>query len=131
MPPSRASAIAILLSVTVSMAALNSGIFIAISFVSRVRISTFLGRIDDFCGTRSTSSNVSATSNGGRFFNVIPILQILLRYQQFYHFESIQQLLPYLHAMDDPLLKGGCSVSTGLKHFWNPPPAEAPYEILP
>jgi hypothetical protein len=61
MPPSRAIAIAISDSVTVSIAAEIKGTLSFISLVKRVVISTSLGRTDDFPGTRRISSNVNPT----------------------------------------------------------------------
>ena len=57
-PPSLASAMARLASVTVSMAAESMGILIVISFVSRVVISTSRGNTWLYAGISSTSSNV-------------------------------------------------------------------------
>src|SRR5512143_2919639 len=57
-PPSRASAIAKVASVTVSMAAETSGIFSAMLRESREATFTSRGRTSDFRGTRRTSSNV-------------------------------------------------------------------------
>ena len=57
-PPSLASAIAILLSVTVSIAAEITGIFNGIFLEKLVLISTSLGKTSEYFGTRSTSSNV-------------------------------------------------------------------------
>src|ERR1700730_6293048 len=59
MPPCRAMAIASRESVTVSMAAATTGIFSAILRETQVRVSTCAGRIEDFPGRSSTSSNVS------------------------------------------------------------------------
>src|SRR5574337_1216925 len=58
-PPSRAIAIASRESVTVSMAALTSGILIRILRDTKVPVSTSLGTIWDLAGTRTTSSYVS------------------------------------------------------------------------
>jgi hypothetical protein len=52
---------AVLDSVTVSMAALTIGMFRAMFLVSRVDVSTSLGRTDDSAGTSSRSSNVRAS----------------------------------------------------------------------
>src|SRR5688572_24838058 len=60
MPPCCAMAIAISDSVTVSMAALSSGTFSLMFFVSRVDTSTCAGRTVEWRGTRRMSSNVSA-----------------------------------------------------------------------
>jgi hypothetical protein len=60
-PPSRAIAIAISDSVTVSIAALTSGMFNRMFLLKRVRTSVSRGRTDDLAGTRRTSSNVSAS----------------------------------------------------------------------
>ena len=67
-PPSRAIDIARSDSVTVSMAALSRGIFIFIFFVRLVDMSASIGRISDFAGIRSTSSNVKPT---GIFCSII------------------------------------------------------------
>ena len=61
-PPSRAIAMAKLASVTVSMAALTSGMFRRIFFVSHVDVSTSPGITCDYRGTRETSSNVKCVS---------------------------------------------------------------------
>ena len=58
MPPSRASAIAVRASVTVSMAAETSGISSAIVRVNRVAVATSFGSTEDSAGTRRTSSKV-------------------------------------------------------------------------
>ncbi len=58
MPPSRASAIAIRASVTVSIAAERSGISSAIARVSRVAVETSLGSTAESAGTSRTSSKV-------------------------------------------------------------------------
>src|SRR5690606_27433403 len=60
-PPSRAKAMARLPSVTVSMAALTSGILSRIFFVSHVDVSTSPGITFDKRGTRETSSKVMAS----------------------------------------------------------------------
>ena len=57
-PPSRAIAIAILYSVTVSIAAEITGIDNLILSVKLTFKSTFLGNISLLAGTNSTSSNV-------------------------------------------------------------------------
>ena len=57
-PPSRASAIAIRASVTVSIAAERIGISSAIVRVSRVAVRTSFGSTADSAGTSSTSSKV-------------------------------------------------------------------------
>ena len=74
-PPVLASAIAISLSVTVSIAALSIGIFSSILLVKRVFRFTSLGNTFDFCGTNSTSSKVNACLNGGRLLTITPILR--------------------------------------------------------
>ena len=61
-PPSRASAIAMRASVTVSIAAETIGTSSAIVRVSRVAVETSFGRTDDSAGTRRTSSKVSPSS---------------------------------------------------------------------
>src|SRR4051794_7584427 len=58
-PPSRAKAIAIRASVTVSIAAETTGTSSTIVRVSRVAVETSFGRTDDSAGTRRTSSKVS------------------------------------------------------------------------
>ncbi len=58
MPPSRAMAMAMRYSVTVSIAALMTGMFRRIFFVSIVVRSTSAGRISLSAGTSSTSSKV-------------------------------------------------------------------------
>jgi hypothetical protein len=60
-PPSRAMAMAVLASVTVSMAALTSGMFNLIFLVSNVPISAIAGVMADLAGSSSTSSNVRAS----------------------------------------------------------------------
>jgi hypothetical protein len=60
MPPCRAIAIAILASVTVSIALDTSGIDSRTPLVSLVEVSTSLGITSDSAGSRRTSSNVSA-----------------------------------------------------------------------
>ena len=60
-PPCWASAMAIRESVTVSIAALRSGMFRGIFRVSRVEMSTSEGMTSLLSGCRSTSSNVSAS----------------------------------------------------------------------
>ncbi len=62
MPPSRAMAMAMRASVTVSMPALTRGMFRRMSLVKTVDTSTSLGRTSDLPGTSKTSSNVSPTS---------------------------------------------------------------------
>src|SRR5581483_10965078 len=64
MPPCWASAIASRDSVTVSMAALTTGIFSAILRVRQVRISASAGSTLLRAGSRSTSSNVKASGRG-------------------------------------------------------------------
>ena len=59
MPPSWAMAMAVRASVTVSMAALRSGMLSWMCSVNRVETSVSRGRIDDSAGTSSTSSKVS------------------------------------------------------------------------
>jgi hypothetical protein len=59
-PPWRAIAMAISASVTVSIAADTSGIFSVSRRVSLVDTSTLRGCTDEWLGTSSTSSNVSA-----------------------------------------------------------------------
>src|SRR5437588_9386744 len=61
MPPSRAIAIAISDSVTVSIAAATSGMWSERRRVKRERVSTLRGCTLECRGTSSTSSNVSAT----------------------------------------------------------------------
>src|SRR6266566_1339460 len=81
-PPCWAMAIARLDSVTVSIAALTSGTFNRTLRVRRVETSTCVGSTVECCGTRSTSSNVSAVASSvpvGRrvrepVFNSIEIL---------------------------------------------------------
>ena len=63
MPPACAMAIAILASVTVSMAEATTGIFSVIPRVMRVRISTSDGSTSDSPGLSSTSSKVKASGN--------------------------------------------------------------------
>ena len=72
-PPSRAIAIASLYSVTVSMAADTIGTFIDNSLVSWDRIETSRGRTSEYAGTKSTSSNVSASVMGGSILFSISI----------------------------------------------------------
>ena len=62
MPPSLAMAMAILLSVTVSMAADTNGIFKVISLVSLVAVFTSRGRTSECLGMTRTSSNVSPSN---------------------------------------------------------------------
>src|SRR5512137_2744374 len=57
-PPSCAMLIAVLASVTVSIAALSSGIFNRIVRVSCVLMSTSFGNTAEYEGTSNTSSNV-------------------------------------------------------------------------
>ena len=73
MPPCLANAIAISDSVTVSIAALITGIFKVIFFVRLVEQSTSLGRTDDLLGTNKTSSNVN-------FFSTLFDINISGRY---------------------------------------------------
>ena len=61
MPPACAMAIAMRLSVTVSIAELSSGMFSAIDLVTRVRVSAVDGNTLDAAGTSSTSSKVRAS----------------------------------------------------------------------
>src|ERR1700691_4146440 len=63
MPPACASAIASLLSVTVSMAAEMRGMPSEIVRVRRAEMSTSAGSTEDAAGTSSTSSNVNASLN--------------------------------------------------------------------
>ncbi len=72
MPPSRAIAIASLLSVTVSIAALINGIFKSIPLQSVVRKSTVAGKTAEAAGISSTSSNVKAS------FTILFISNLLL-----------------------------------------------------
>ena len=58
MPPCRAMAMAILASVTVSIAADSSGVFNVMAFVSRLLVSTSEGMTSVACGTSRTSSYV-------------------------------------------------------------------------
>jgi len=60
-PPCRAMPMASRDSVTVSIAAETTGIFSAILRVRQVRVSASVGKIADFPGSSSTSSNVSAS----------------------------------------------------------------------
>ena len=60
MPPCLARAIAILVSVTVSMAAETRGVCSSIDRENRVFVSTLLGRVEECEGINKTSSNVSA-----------------------------------------------------------------------
>ena len=73
MPPCLANAIAISDSVTVSIAALITGIFKIIFFVRLVEQSTSLGRTDDLLGTNKTSSKVN-------FFSTLFDINISGRY---------------------------------------------------
>ena len=73
MPPCLANAIAISDSVTVSIAALITGIFKVIFFVRLVEQSTSFGRTDDLLGTNKTSSNVN-------FFSTLFDINISGRY---------------------------------------------------
>src|SRR5690348_350015 len=80
-PPSRAIAIASRDSVTVSMAALTSGILIRILRETKVPVSTSLGTICDLAGTRTTSSYVrpsrGSLSSIGPSSNVLRPLRFL------------------------------------------------------
>ena len=58
-PPSRAIAIAIGASVTVSIAAVTNGIFSSMFLENFVLSETSRGRTSEYAGTSSTSSNVS------------------------------------------------------------------------
>ena len=60
-PPDFAIAIAILDSVTVSMAEDNRGIFNLRFLLNSVFVIVSWGRIDEYCGTSVTSSNVNDT----------------------------------------------------------------------
>jgi hypothetical protein len=60
-------------SVTVSMAALMSGIFKRISWVRYVETSTSLGITEDFCGRIRTSSKVRHSANSAIPFLLIPV----------------------------------------------------------
>jgi hypothetical protein len=60
-PPSRAMVMAVLASVTESIAAERNGMFSSISRVSCVLVSTSLGRTSLYPGARRTSSKVSAS----------------------------------------------------------------------
>src|SRR5688572_419205 len=62
MPPERAIAMPISLSVTVSIAAEMRGTFSEMPRVNRELVSTSLGCVTEWRGTRRTSSNVSAAS---------------------------------------------------------------------
>ena len=64
MPPCCASAMARRDSVTVSMAALTMGMFRLMLRVTRVRVSTCVGRTADLPGTSSTSSKVRPSGIG-------------------------------------------------------------------
>src|SRR6185437_2470840 len=81
-PPSRAIAIASRDSVTVSIAALTSGILIRILRETKVSVSTSLGTICDLAGTRTTSSYVSP--NRGSLSSIAPSSNVLrsLRFLQ-------------------------------------------------
>jgi hypothetical protein len=57
-PPSRAIAIAILLSVTVSIAAEIIGILRGMFLLNLDLIETSLGKVSEYAGTNSTSSYV-------------------------------------------------------------------------
>ena len=58
-PPERAMAMAVSPSVTVSIAELTNGIRSSRPTVSRVRVSTSLGKTSENAGSRRTSSKVS------------------------------------------------------------------------
>ena len=64
MPPAWASAMASLLSVTVSMAAETSGMPSLIVRVKRVSVLASVGKTDDAWGTSRTSSKVNASLIG-------------------------------------------------------------------
>ena len=64
MPPSRAMRMAVSASVTVSIAALHSGMLSLMPVVSRVATSTSVGRTALSAGTRRTSSKVRASRSG-------------------------------------------------------------------
>ena len=64
MPPACAMAIAILVSVTVSIAEAMIGMLSAIARVMRVRMSTSDGSTSDRPGLSSTSSKVNASGKG-------------------------------------------------------------------
>src|SRR5256886_15203544 len=65
MPPSRAIAMASLASVTVSMAALMTGMLIVMRRDNCVRVSVSAGTTEDLAGTNATSSKVSPTGKEG------------------------------------------------------------------
>ena len=69
MPPACAIAIAMPLSVTVSIAALRIGRLSAMSLVTRLRMSTSVGKTSDRAGCSSTSSKVSAAS---------PVMEVMI-----------------------------------------------------
>src|SRR5712692_5274970 len=65
MPPSRAIAMASLASVTLSMAALMTGMLIVMRRDNCVRVSVSAGTTEDLAGTNATSSKVSPTGKEG------------------------------------------------------------------
>src|SRR3989475_10256305 len=65
MPPSRAIAMASRASVTVSMAALMTGMLIVMRRDNCVRVSVSAGTTEDLAGTNATSSKVSPTGKEG------------------------------------------------------------------
>ncbi len=77
MPPSWARAMARRASVTVSMAALMSGMFSLIFRVRDVLVSASRGSTDEAAGTRSTSLKVSPSRTSFGFIFVIATLQFV------------------------------------------------------
>ena len=69
MPPAWAMAMAMRLSVTVSIAEDRIGMLRKISLVTRVRMSTWAGSTSERAGCSSTSSNVSALS---------PVMEVMI-----------------------------------------------------
>jgi hypothetical protein len=76
-PPSWAIQIAVLDSVTVSMAALTKGIFSRIPLVNWVLISTSFGNTEEKRGTRETSSKVRHSKIVFGEFTVISYLNLM------------------------------------------------------
>src|SRR5210317_842205 len=90
MPPAVAIAIAILLSVTVSIADESNGIFNLRFSVNLILVSTSEGRISEYLGANVTSSKVSASLIGSitiyiRFlFFLKSLSEIFTNYEAFF-----------------------------------------------
>src|ERR1700712_3977130 len=96
MPPSRAIAIAIRASVTVSMGEDTTGTFKVMLFVSFVVRITSFGSTSDLPGCNKTSSNVNASTNLSSAGRSVMMVKTYLTYSLYRHgnFEIFYQITP-------------------------------------